>query len=247
MFDLDARDSPPVQNYQAISGKTPDELWKIQDIRKVKPSWHGWGGGKRNGGDELAVVPSKGGKGGKKKPLAITNGDESDDSMPSLQTVSDSSDEEDEEYVDDDDDFYDNDEDSEGSDEDYDEDEEDELRDLLREAMDTAVASSDFYNNKGPAPEFDHLAEERKGNPFLKLLGSLRGKFTGRLISANYSRRHRAYVPCESDTAHHHPYPAAPYFCWEEDPDADEERHCAAHPQAFGWRYVDQTRRCSCL
>lgn len=121
-------------------------------------------------------MPAKdGGKGGKKQPLAITNGEESDDSMPTLQTVSDSSEEE-KEYDDDDDYFHDGDDDSEGSDDEYDEDEEDELRDLLREAMDTAVASSDFYNNRGPAPEFDALAEERKGNPFLKLLGSLRGE-----------------------------------------------------------------------
>lgn len=166
----------PSQNYESICSKTPDELWKIDDIRNVKPSWHGWGGRNRGHSDDtLALVPLKGGKaGGKKRTLAITNGDESDGSMPSLQTVSDSSDEEKEEV--DDDEYEDGDDDSEGSDDEYDEEEEDELRDLLREAMDTVVASSDFYTSNGPAPEFDALAEERKGNPFLKLLGSLRGK-----------------------------------------------------------------------
>ena len=122
-------------------------------------------------------MPKNGGKdgpskGGKPTSLTITNGDDSDGSMPSLQTVSDSSEGEDEF-----DDDGDGDDESDGGDSegDYDTDEEDELRDWLREAMDTAVASSDFYNMKGPAPDFDALAEERKGNPFLKLLGSLRG------------------------------------------------------------------------
>ncbi len=180
-----------LQNYQNVCGKTPDQVWHVDDIKKVKPMWHGWDPKyrRKNGEDDLALVPSGkgGGKGGKKKkPLAITNGDDSDDSMPSLQTVSDSSEEEDEEPDDDDDDDAD-DADSDGS-EDYDTDEEDELRDWLREAMDTAVASSDFYA-QGPAPEFDALADERKGNPFLKLLGSLRGALCGMCGSV-----HRSYV-----------------------------------------------------
>jgi hypothetical protein len=33
----------------------------------------------------------------------------------------------------------------------------------------------EFSDAKTPIPEFDALAEERKDNPFLKLLGSLRG------------------------------------------------------------------------
>ena len=47
---------------------------------------------RRNGEDDLALVPSgkPSGKGGKKKPLAITDGNDSDDSMPSLHSVSDS-------------------------------------------------------------------------------------------------------------------------------------------------------------
>ena len=133
---------------------------------------------KNKGGDDDDVLSSsKGGRagGGKSKPLAITNGYESDGSMPSLQTVSDSSDEADYEEDDDDYDVDDDDDESVGSDDDYDEEEEDALRELLREAMDVAVASPDFYNKKGPTPEFDALAEDRKDNPFLKLLGSLRG------------------------------------------------------------------------
>ena len=131
----------------------------------------------------MAMVLGGKRKGGKAAALAITDGDESDDSMPSLQTVSDSSDEDDEYDDDEDDDDY----DSNGpdSEDDYDTDEEDELRDMLREAMDTAVASSDFYNLRGPAPDFDALAEDRKGNPFLKLLGSLRGTITPSVIGAD--------------------------------------------------------------
>lgn len=161
-----------------------DDLWDVGDIRHVKPSWHGFGSGARQADDKMALVPAgKRGKsaGGKRKPLAIMDrdGDESDGSMPSLQTVSESDEEDD--YTDDDDDDDDRysnfDDDSEGdSEDDYDTDEEDELRDLLREAMDAAVASGDFFESKAnPAPSFDALAEERKGNPFLKLLGSLRG------------------------------------------------------------------------
>ena len=164
------------QNYKDVSGKVPDELWNVADIRRIKPSWHGPAKSRPGDDDDTIIRPAARAKSGKNRPMEITNGDDSDNgSMPSLQTVSDSSEED--EYADDDD--LDGDDESDGdSDEDYDTDEEDELRDLMREAMDTAVASSDFYNIKGPAPDFDALAEERKGNPFLKLLGSLRGAFT---------------------------------------------------------------------
>ena len=175
---------------------------------------------RRNGEDDLALVPSgkPRGKGGKKKPLAITDGNDSDDSMPSLQTVSDSSDEEDEE-ADDDDDFDDDDEDSDGS-EDYDTDEEDELRDWLREAMDTAVASSDFYG-RGPAPDFDTLAEERKGNPFLKILGSLRGvsyRAWRSVVPVKTHLLYRPYVLGESDAEDRYTRPAPQAVCGPEDP-----------------------------
>ena len=201
-------------------------MWHIDDIKKVKPMWHGVDPKyqRRNGEDDLALVPSgkPSGKGGKKKPLAITDGNDSDDSMPSLQTVSDSSDEEDEE-ADDDDDFDDDDEDSDGS-EDYDTDEEDELRDWLREAMDTAVASSDFYG-RGPAPDFDTLAEERKGNPFLKILGSLRGAFRRAWRSVGPSHLlYRPYVLGESDAEDCHPRTAPQAVHGPEDP-CDQDPH----------------------
>lgn len=112
-----------------------------------------------------------------KKRLAIAGPGYNDDngSMPSLQTISDTSEDED---FDDDDDFEedeDSDEESEDEDEYYDEEEEDHLREMLREAMDVAAADPDFYDPRKNAQEFDGMAQERKGNPFIKLLGSLRG------------------------------------------------------------------------
>ena len=61
-------------------------------------------------------------------------------------------------------------------DKDYDEEDEDLLREFEREAMDAASAIPEFYNPNAPAPELDELAEERKGNPFIKLLSALRGE-----------------------------------------------------------------------
>ncbi|KAH9942511.1 uncharacterized protein BXZ73DRAFT_88059 [Epithele typhae] len=157
------------ENYVNTTRKSPDDLWGIADIRKVKASWHGFGRPK-NESRALALSDNLSG-------LAITNGDESDGSMPPLQTPSDSDD------GDDDDD------------ESYDTDEEDELRDLLREAMDTTVASSDFYNPHGPAPEFDSLAQDRKDNPFLKLLGALRGRVFSANTSINTANRTQPRTP----------------------------------------------------
>lgn len=132
----------------------------------------------------MPLVKSTGQKrtGGKKKPkklLTITDGradDDDDGSMPELQTVSDSSGENDEDIF-----ASENDEEEESDDDDesdYDSEEEEVYRTMLREAMDTAMAVPEFFDPKSTVPEFDALAEERKGNPFLKLLGSLRGKMT---------------------------------------------------------------------
>ena len=118
----------------------------------------------------------KGSKGGKKKsqPLAITNDEEDDnDSMPSLETVSDTS-EEWEESEDDDDESED--EESDSDDSAYDTDEEDEIRNMVREAMDEAYQNPDFFD---PTKDVDESlsTEDRKSNPFMKLLGNLRGTF----------------------------------------------------------------------
>lgn len=112
-------------------------------------------------------------KAGSKKPLAITSGYDSSGSMPSLQTVSDSSDED----IDFEDDEGDSDEEEESDDDDeeYDEEFEDHIREWIRDAMDIAQADPDFNDPRSAANVFEDMSAEKKDNPFLKLLGSLRG------------------------------------------------------------------------
>ncbi|KAH9935650.1 uncharacterized protein B0H18DRAFT_419553 [Fomitopsis serialis] len=171
------------ENYIAVCGKNTESLWRIDEIGQFTPQWHAVkapkGKNAYDSDDDMPkhnLVKRQGGKKKKAAPLAITMGDDSDSdgSMPSLQTVSDSSEDEgsDSDYSDYDDDDY----DDESDDSAYDTDEEDMMRDMLREAMDTAMATPDFFDSKNAAPEFDALAEERKSNPFIKLLGSLRGR-----------------------------------------------------------------------
>lgn len=155
------------QNYISISGQRIDELWRLEDILNLKPQW-----------SAHAVIPGdsdsdgfrpRAAKGGKKKPLAITAGnDSSDDSMPGLQSVSNTSDDDD----DDDSDEY---SDYESSSDGYNTEEEDEIRELYREAMDVAHEADWFDTSNAPAGVDPFLQEDREGNPFLKILGSLRG------------------------------------------------------------------------
>lgn len=136
------------------------------------PQWHAYGlllGRGDDDNEDNDGPPKLSGK--IKKPLAITYGGESDDSMPSLQEVSDSDDDWSENDSEDDDD-------DEGSDDEsgYDTDQEDTLGDLFREAMDVVTA----VNWQEPPVANDELdpfnAEDSKRNSFLKLLGSLRGE-----------------------------------------------------------------------
>lgn len=156
----------------------------MDDLKYRKPSWHAQakGGEKKAEPEEpfgfsrFSGAP-KAKNGGQKKPLPIADrGYESDESMPSLMTISDSSEAPDDAS---DDDEYDSDEDSEEESEDedeyYDEDEEDHLREMLREAMDMAAADPDFYDPRSDAAYFKEAAEDKQGNAFIKLLGSLRG------------------------------------------------------------------------
>ena len=96
--------------------------------------------------------------------------EESDDGMPPLQSVSNTSSE----------DGRESDSDWESGDEDWDEDDwdtEDEegVNENYREMMEVGMGHPDFLNPRVAIPEFDRYADERKDNPFLKLLGSLRG------------------------------------------------------------------------
>lgn len=115
--------------------------------------------------------------------LAVTRGDNDDDSadsMPGLQSVSNTSENDDDD--DDDDDNDDNDGDDKNHDGDdyldsgYDTEEEDERREMVKEAIFIAREGDFFDSGNNIPPEIDpFLQEDRKGNPFLKLLGSLRG------------------------------------------------------------------------
>ncbi|KAG2342475.1 hypothetical protein BDR05DRAFT_990338 [Suillus weaverae] len=182
-------------NYNSVSNMSIDTLWQLDEALRRTPQWSafyvphlaGHDSDSDDGGN-LGLIPvkSRGGKkgGGHKRPskkmLAITDGrgdDESDGSMPELQSVSDS-DESDDDMIDSDQNFGDEDDDSDEyeTESEYDSDEEEQYRNMLREAMDTAMAIPEFFDAKTEVPEFEAIAEERKGNPFLKLLGSLRGR-----------------------------------------------------------------------
>jgi hypothetical protein len=93
------------------------------------------------------------------------------DSMPGLQSVSETDESSDDSSGDDDDPGERSKRDSASE---YDEDYEEALRDLGREAMDLAHDIPGFFDHSIPIPP-NAFAEEEKGNPFLKLLGSLRG------------------------------------------------------------------------
>jgi hypothetical protein len=102
--------------------------------------------------------------------------------MPPLQSLSGSDDTEE----DDDDEFpLDDDDDDEDDESGYNTEEEDEIRELLREAMDVAHEADWLSGSKSPEEVDPFEQEDRKGNPFLKLLGSLRGNTI--VISSTYS------------------------------------------------------------
>lgn len=94
--------------------------------------------------------------------------------MPGLQSVSNSDDDDDD---DDSESDYESDEgEYESEDAGYDTDDEDEIRELWKEAM-QAARDADYLDAGEHPPEVNPFTEDdRKGNPFLKLLGSLRGE-----------------------------------------------------------------------
>ncbi|KAG6860761.1 hypothetical protein C0995_007793 [Termitomyces sp. Mi166 len=159
-------------NYKAISGEDIDTLWDLTAEFNVTPQWHAFYMPNLVDSDsEYGSKPSPAGLKGKKNPpkrLAITSGpaDDSDDSMPELQSVSNSSDE-----IDSDSSEESDEEDDEGSDSDetgYDTEEEDELREMLREAMDTAHEADWLHSAQvGQAAEIDPFEQnDRKALGF---------------------------------------------------------------------------------
>lgn len=166
------------KNYLKESGKKIDALWQLVDVRHRIPHF-----------TVLYVPPvvlSNGIEHGnaeqpRKKPLAITqNGEEeydSGDSMPGLLEVSDSEDEEvDDEYLtdtDQDDDSDADDDDGFDEEDDGDYEEEEDLRKQYRQAMNIFAEMPEIFDL--PPDSTDKYAKERKNNPFLNLLGKLRG------------------------------------------------------------------------
>jgi hypothetical protein len=114
----------------------------------------------------LRGIPEEGGKKKSKKLLSNAAYDEEDD-MPALLTVSDSSD-----MIEDSEDMFSEDEGEYDEDSDYDTDDEDHIRELLREAMDTASANPELLDPSITKEE----PPEVKNNSFLKALRNLRGK-----------------------------------------------------------------------
>ena len=168
-----------LQGYEAVSGHDINTLWQLQDCLDYAPQWTSYfmpGLGKdlddEDGPPALAPVSSKG-----SRRLAITNnGDESAESMPELQSVSNSDDGDDEEEDYDDDDEEEDRDMDDSPDSGYDTEQEDEIREMVKEAIFIAREGDFFDAGVNIPPEIDpFLQEDRKGNPFLKLLGSLRG------------------------------------------------------------------------
>ncbi|KAM6502070.1 hypothetical protein JOM56_002047 [Amanita muscaria] len=163
-------------NYKSVAHKEIDILWGLAKSFNAVPQWHAfYTPFPRGGADSDNDVPET-----KKKSLVVTRNrkvaveSDSDDStpssLPSLRTVSGSSEESDDVSEDSSDE---NTDDESG----YDTDEEEELREFLRAAMDVAH-EADFYDSANLNPDLDPLTSKdaRDENPFLKLLGSLRGR-----------------------------------------------------------------------
>jgi hypothetical protein len=157
-----------------------DLLWHLEEAFNYAPQWSCYsmpGINEESDSDSAWKMTALVKKGDKKSRLAITSGSgDSDSSMPGLQSVSNTSSEDDDED-DEDGSEYELDEESEDDQAGYNTEEEDDNRDMLREAMDIAH-EADWMAGTDLPPEIDpFLHEDRKGNPFLKLLGSLRGRF----------------------------------------------------------------------
>ncbi|KAG6335576.1 hypothetical protein ID866_3516 [Astraeus odoratus] len=186
------------QNCLSVSSVSMETLWQLDDAFHRIPQWSAFYTpniqtlGYESDDDDIAVsliknrnTSKKRIKKPQKKLLAITDGrvdeNDSNDSMPELRSVSDSSEESDTDCDDynGEEEVYEGYEDEDNGDDDdeteYDSEQEEAYRDWLREAMDAAMAIPEFFDSKANVPEFEAMAEERKENPFLKLLSSLRG------------------------------------------------------------------------
>jgi hypothetical protein len=112
--------------------------------------------------------------GNKKVSVQDASDDDGYGSMPDLLSASESEDTDDEIDEDTSDSSADEAEDDTSDDESgYNTEEEEELRAYLKQSMEMMTADPEFFENKEESG--DKYAEERKGNPFLNVLKSLRG------------------------------------------------------------------------
>ncbi|KAF8650432.1 hypothetical protein AX16_005235 [Volvariella volvacea WC 439] len=174
-------------NYRVIAGNDLDSLWHLAGVTDGNSVWHGFYDStlapqkedwkprrpRRQADSGSQAIILRKGKGG--------SSDESD-SMPDLLTASDSSvtdsDSQNSESGEDDSHPYGGDSDGNWSDSDYDSDQEEEMRALAKEAFDFAYSSGWYEDVKKPSENEaeKRTKEDMEGNPFLKLLGSLRGR-----------------------------------------------------------------------
>ena len=162
-----------MQNYKAVSGFDIDTLWDLEARLKDRtPQFHGY---HIPGADEESekvpgAFPSRSSR---QIPGMNAAAVESDDEMPELQSVSQSSTDDDrsqESGWETGDGHWDED--------DWDTEDEEGINEHYREMMKVGMEHPDFLDSRIPISDFDKYADERKDNPFLKLLGSLRGART---------------------------------------------------------------------
>ena len=165
-----------------------DTLWQVDLVRKRTPHWtYNWRDLDPVAEDDEMDSEFKPRINGPSSRLQITGGGNFDDgyasgdSMPGLLDVSDTEDEDDEDEdisqgSDEDSDSDGNEEDYETETDGYDSDEEEELRKMYRRAMTSYAENPEIFDTV--AAEIDKYSNERKSNPFLRLLGNLKGAAT---------------------------------------------------------------------
>ena len=153
-----------------MSGLDIDTLWDLKaSFSEQTPQFHGY---HIPGADEEpekvpGAFPSRSSR---RLPFETPVEVDTDDDMPPLQAVSNSS------SADDRDSYGEwGSEDDHWDESDWDTEDEEGATEYIREMMAIGMSHPDFLDPKAPIPEFDKYAEERADNPFLKLLGSLRG------------------------------------------------------------------------
>jgi hypothetical protein len=156
------------KNYFATSGQYIDQVWGLEGALDRKPRWKSYNGPRQD--LKRSTHQSTGLGGGIGRDMFAITDDDEFRSMPSLQSVSDSDD--DSVYEDDSSEYESDDEDEEYE---YDSDDEERMRDLVREAMETAMNVEGMFDSRTAAPDISGIPEDRKDNPFLKLLTNLRG------------------------------------------------------------------------